>query len=285
MSADDLPTKLREWLRKEGYPFELQAGRAFKDAGWQVFHGTHYTDPETNKLREIDLDVSWGPFKGFRQTDGLVSIHLVCECKQSQKPWVVFTSRDTDDSRHRLPGQLAAGPFGSRALDHAVTIMWDSLSALLPNGRIGHGVTKAFADSRSGDPTAPFAALAGAVTAATAFSHEHYDTLFARSTRGQINPSIWFGIYVPVVLVSGRLFEFYLDESGNELIEERDRIQVVQRTRADEDRVLVQIVSARGLSDFARNALKDARIIADALLDDSRNLWKSFHPEANFVFT
>jgi len=283
--SDDLPVKLRAWLDKEGYPFELRAGRAFQQAEWNVFHATRYTDPETNKLREIDLDVSWGPYLGFRKNDGMVSVHLVCECKQSQKPWVIFTSRDTDDARHRLPGHLAVGSHGSRALDHAVMMTWSGLSALVPNGRIGHGATKAFAESSGGDPTGPFAALTGAITAATAFSAQHYNSLLTRSTRGQINPTMWFGIYIPVVLFSGRLFEFYLDDSGNELLEERDRIHVIHGTRADEDRVIVQIVSGRGLADFAIDAKKDARMIAEAILDDSRELWKSLNPEANFVFT
>lgn len=87
MSKDDLPTKLRTWLKKEGYPFELWAGREFRQSGWQVFHGTY---PETHKLREIDLDVSWGPYGGLREKRGLVSFHLVCECKQSEKPWRVI---------------------------------------------------------------------------------------------------------------------------------------------------------------------------------------------------
>jgi hypothetical protein len=285
MSKDDLPTKLRAWLQKEGYPFELRAGREFQQSGWQVFHGTYYTDPETGKLREIDLDVSWGPYGGLDEKRGLVSFHLVCECKQSEKPWVVFTSRDADDSKHRLSGHLAPGPFGSRALDHGVTIMRDSLRALLPNTRIGHGVTKAFADSRTGDPTGPFAALAGVVTAAKAFSREHYATVFRDSTRGQINPLIWFGIHVPIVIFSGRLFEFYLDSAGNEIIEERERIHVLVRGGdPNDDSVLVQIVSARGLSDFTRDALHDARLVADAILDEAPTLWKSFRPELNFVF-
>jgi hypothetical protein len=282
--GDDLQVKLFDWLQKEGYPFELRAGRAFQDAAWQVFHGTHYTDLETNKLREIDLDVMWGPYVGLNRE--LISFHLICECKQSQKPWVVFTSRDADDARHRLPGHLAAGPFGSRALAHGVTILRDSLSTLLPNSRIGHGVTKAFSDSRSGDATGPFAALMGALIAARAFSRRHYDTLFSNSTRGQINPLVWFGIYIPVVLFNGRLFEFYVAPSGEEILEERDRIHVlVHGNRPNDDAVLVQIVSASGIADFARNAFKEARLVAEPILEEGQTLWKEFAPELNFVFS
>ena len=96
--TSELSDRLRAWLATEGYPFELRVGRAFRDAGWDVFHAHHYLDPETDKLREIDVHAAFGPYVGDEKGPGMVGIHLVCECKVSQaKPWIVFTSRHGDE--------------------------------------------------------------------------------------------------------------------------------------------------------------------------------------------
>src|SRR5437764_1147187 len=116
----DLQSKLLSWLATEGYPFELRVGRALHDAEWDVFHGRHYLDPDTAKLREIDVHAAFGPYVGDTRGLGMVSINLVIECKvTSAKPWIVFTSRQSDDEL-RLAGHLTPGEPASQALADAL---------------------------------------------------------------------------------------------------------------------------------------------------------------------
>jgi hypothetical protein len=283
MTANNLPGKISAWLQKEGYPFELQASRTLREAGWSVFHSRHYSDPETGKSREIDLYAPWGPYVGEKNEHaGMVSLHLVCECKVSEKPWVVFTSQTGDgDEPYQMRVQrlrLAPGPFGSRALAHGIVTCRDRLSVLVPNSRIGHGLTKAFTDSRSGDPTGPFAAVAGALSASTAFSARHYSTVFQKRP-GQ-EPLAWIGIYVPIVFLCGRLFEFYLDHNGNEVLEECERLHVLVHGHSSRDDldgpVAVQVVSASALADFAKAALDETKALARAILPEARALSREF---------
>jgi hypothetical protein len=282
MTTDDLLAKIGAWLQKEGFPFELQAARALREAGWSVFHSPHYTDPETGKLREIDLYAPWGPYVGHGEPRGMVSLHLVCECKVSEKPWVVFTSQRGDgDEPYQMLVQrlrLAPGQFGSRALAHGIITCREKLSALVPGSRIGHGLTKAFAESRSGDPTGPFAAVAGALSAAAVFSREHYSTVLQK--RPGREPSAWIGICIPIVFLRGRLFEFYLDQDGNEILEERERLHVLVHGSSSTDDlgdpVAVQIVSEPALGHFAKAALNETRALAEAILPEAPALSRSF---------
>lgn len=277
MPTDNLPERLRAWLQKEGFPFELHAARAFREAGWQMFHSPHYTDPETGKLREIDLYAPWGPYVGHGERCGEVSLHLVCECKVSEKPWVVFTSQHGDDPSH-MPARglsLAPGPFDSRAFAQGIMTCREKLSALVPGPRIGHGLIKAFGDSRSGDPTGPFAAVASALSAATAFSREYYSVVLQE--RPGKEPLDWIGIYLPIVFFHGRLFEFYLDQKGNEVLEECKRLHVlVHGSGSTANPVAVQIVSGCALQEFAKAALSETRAVAEAILPEAEALSRSF---------
>jgi len=268
----ELSSKLRTWLANEGYPFELRVGRTLHDAHWDVSHGQHYVDPETGKLREVDVHAAFGPYVGDTKGMGMVSVHLVCECKVSQgKPWIVFTSRQGDDEL-RLVSHLTPGEPASHALSHAVLTNRGTLTTLVMGPRIGHGVTKAFVESRSADPTGPFAAVLGAMSAASALSHHHYSSLL----RGK-GETVWLSIYLPLVVLLGELFEFYLDGSGNEVLAECSRAHVLAYPPSlDPNPVLVQIVTAKALPAFAAGAHTEARFAAQAILPEARRIWKAF---------
>lgn len=270
--TSDLSSKLRAWLANEGYPFELRVGRTLHDADWDVFHGQHYLDPETGKLREVDVHAAFGPYLGDTKGMGMVSVHLVCECKVSQgKPWIVFTSRQGDDELG-LVSRLTPGEPASHALSHAVLTNRGKLSTLVMGSRIGHGVTRAFVESRSADPTGPFAAVLGAMTAASALSNRHYSSLLQGTGK-----SVWLSIYLPVVVLLGQLFEFYLDEAGNEVLAECSRAHVLAYPPGlDPNPILVQLVSAQVLPTFAASAHAEARFVAQAILPEARRIWEAF---------
>jgi hypothetical protein len=266
---DDLSDRVRAWLASEGYPFELRVGRAFRDAGWDVFHAHHYVDLETEKLREIDVHAAFGPYVGDVKDGGMVGIHLVCECKVSQsKPWVVFTSRHGD---HDLgfSSHLTVGDASCRALDRGILDTHGKLASLIVGPRIGHAVTKAFAESRSGDPVGAFSAMLSAISAARSLTTQHYSAMKRRT-------SAWLSIYLPVVILLGQLFEYYLDDAGNEILLKCGRANVMTYpSAADLSPVIVQIVTADALAEFAATAYRDAVLIAKAIRPKAMEIWAS----------
>ena len=76
-------------------------------------------------------------------------------------------------------------------------------------------MTRAFRDNEGYDKSGPYAAAQSAVAAATAISHEN--ERFARSTATSFSV---VEVVFPVVLVKGRLFEFYVDDNGSDHLEE-----------------------------------------------------------------
>src|SRR5260370_33584405 len=90
--AEELPDKILDWLRGEGYPLEMRVASVFRSLGFRVDQGTYYQDPQSSDLREIDLVVS---IQDDRTTGILMRVNYVIECKSSRTaPWVLFTSED-----------------------------------------------------------------------------------------------------------------------------------------------------------------------------------------------
>ena len=105
-----LEANIRKWLTKVGYPFELEAGRALRDAGWEVEQGHLYRDPLEDKTREIDVYARLAV--GSRDPPVAAKVSLAVECKSStDKPWIIFTSYQTGPlagiESQRVPGFLA----------------------------------------------------------------------------------------------------------------------------------------------------------------------------------
>jgi hypothetical protein len=82
----NLQANIRNWLRTEGYPTELNAAAILRAVGFEVRQGMHYIDPDSSKSREIDLVCL------ARDPRGIAQLSFVAECKSSAKPWIVFTS-------------------------------------------------------------------------------------------------------------------------------------------------------------------------------------------------
>ena len=52
----EIEKKLKKWLNEQGYPLEMQVAESFRKAGFDVSQSDYYLDPETNILREIDVN-------------------------------------------------------------------------------------------------------------------------------------------------------------------------------------------------------------------------------------
>ncbi len=85
-----------QWLDEQGFALEMHAAAAFRAAGFTIQQASHYPDPETGKVREIDV-LAVDP-------DALVIVDIafVVECKASKKPWALLCSPDTLASYNRI---------------------------------------------------------------------------------------------------------------------------------------------------------------------------------------
>lgn len=82
-----MENKIKEWLLKGGFPFEMEVSNMFIDAGFMVAQSIYYKDSDEGKYRETDI-VAYV----YRNINGVfVNLTFVVECKSSiDRPWVIL---------------------------------------------------------------------------------------------------------------------------------------------------------------------------------------------------
>lgn len=259
MTDLDVHQRVLDWLSKQGYPFELKVGQVFAEAGWFVDFTRYYEDPVTSKVREIDI---FATHSAILDSDTLL-VHTTIECKTSAgKPWVVMASTDWFP---RWTTKVVSGMLGQCALEMYSARLFgrNSLCVLSGPTRIGHGVLRAFHETKTGDPSSAYAGIQGAVNAAVRFAE--------RSTIDALAPpqdDKWrtIDIVLPIVVTDGLLFEYSLSSTGSpELVEvPQSCVLAAHPLRADE-LILVYIVSYDALPTFVKKLEQDTLILADTV--------------------
>lgn len=190
-----LHEKVMEWLETQGYDTEMKTAMIARNSELDTIHTLYYEDPETKISREIDIVA--------RITDeiGILNIYSVIDCKKSQKPWVAFTSESGLDNR------ITSFSVTSDKTQHIVADKVRELKKIdwfRKDNRIAHGVTEAFTTKDD----VSFKAGISATKASIALT--------------QIGMGGDFGLnfFFPTVVLDGKLFECYLDEQGNSILNE-----------------------------------------------------------------
>lgn len=83
MEEKILIDKVRDFVKKTGYPFELEVADLLEKKGWITFSSVEYFMPNTNTQRELDI-VAYKIIRDRR-------IELRIACKRTEKPWIIFT--------------------------------------------------------------------------------------------------------------------------------------------------------------------------------------------------
>lgn len=236
---------VREWLETQGYSLEMQTASAFRAVGFEVRQSTYYTDPETQKPREIDVQVI------DRSMIGLIDVRFFVECKSGGKPWVLFCSADTLKGYNRV---FAFGAMSKRALDFFVSVTKIQLLKKYPwflkdEVVAGYSLRQAF--SKEVD-----SAYAAAVSVAKA-SHNHvYDT---KSNSHRLHFAF------PVIVVDTPLIRCSLDASGQVDLQEVEQGEFL--FGGHQLGTCIRIVTHGYLPTFA----KDAKQVADQLKEDLKS--------------
>jgi len=259
-------TGIKKWLETHGARLELAVGRILRTNGWQARHGGYFVDLTSSQTR--DLDVRASLFEGSSEHNGVVTVVLAIECKQSSnKPWVAFTSSEhVVDSTYEYA--LAPGNLSQVALLYATPAGTPMPAMLQRPVRLAHGLTTAHTDSSTTGPTDAYSSIRGAVAAAAALTRrrEAFQRELARGY-GLID------IVLPTVVFDGHLFELYIDEAGSEVIEACKVVRVVMPDPLTENgTVICTVFTLAGLNDVAGQLAADARGIASNILPHARKL-------------
>lgn len=234
--GSDLIEKVRQGIRNTGYPLELEAGAVARRLGWHVFHSVQYPDPDTGKMRELDLMV-YKIVRGRR-------IELRISCKSSSNKQFVFFTRprghypqasdlkftpvsDNSDQRRRITRDLGVLRFFSE-----------------PREAVNYTVLMGDRLDREGK-TLLHDALMSVVTSL------HYRILpdsLLLDQRGTV--------YFFIVLLGGRMFDAtYDDASGDTVVEEAEYVQWAGRFPMPSSYGALAIQNERGDAVPLENAL------------------------------
>lgn len=253
-------TEVLGWLRSHGYPLELQVAHTLRRTGWRVEHARWYRDPDTSKLRELDLLASRSERTSDESDAGYV--RLAIECKSSPgKPWVAFTAPAAGPVFVLLQRLAADEP--SRDALKVLRAKRVALPTLLEVGpTLGHGLVKAHTENKSGDPTAPYAGLRAVSTAAVSLG-KRYEASILRWGGSISGPQI----VLPVVVLAGELFEYSLDDNADERLSPVDRVHVAV-AGSDERPNYVLVTTITG---FERTLVAEAPSVSELCMTMSRH--------------
>lgn len=221
--SDELVVKLSRALESTGFPLELRAAAVASRLGWAVFHSVQYYDPETRKLRELDL-LLYKLIRGRR-------VEVRISCKSSKNKQFVFFTHDS--TPYLYVGQLKITPVADFDLRRKLPEWLQSLP-FFSHTREAVNYTVAMGDQVDRDSKVLL--REALLSVVNSVHHRILPDALGIDPRGTI--------YFFVVLLRGRMFEAWHDNASNALaLTETDyarwsgRIEIPERY----NRIVVQM--------------------------------------------
>jgi len=261
---DDLQSQLREWLQREGYPFEMKVAQAFAKAGFAVQQSEYYEDPETGSPREVDVVAT---IQRSTPKDLIFRLVFLVECKSSlDKPWLLFCSTkraplsDSGRVAQRVSSKVAVHVLFGIADDKDV----QNLALFRIRDPAGYGLRQAFLKEKQKD--AAYAAMASIADAARAAA-KHW-------TKHAHEPRV-VEIIFPVIAIDGRLFKCWLDEATVLSVSEISYGSLLWRTPFGHlSNMIVDVQTAASIEEFATESFESARTLLTNYYDTVGRLSK-----------
>lgn len=249
-----LKNKVLEWIKKTGFPLEMEAASAFRSAGFEVRQSFTYPDPQSEKGREIDV-LAQDP-----DCMGVIEISFVLECKASSKPWVVLTSEDALSNYNRFFAfAITSGAARTALIDKSVKEGHLETYLKRPS-RGGYGFRQALGKN---DDVA-YAAAIGALKACRGIAYDRTSSTIPR-----------LAFAFPVIVVDSPLFECSIEGDGELHLQEVKESEFLFSAHIpDEVGCCIKVIKNERLADFATQAKHLVDAIRRSLKDEEDAAFK-----------
>ena len=222
----DLDKKVGDWLKKSGYPLEMQIANALQAAGFGVVQSEYFEDADSGKWRETDVVA----YEDNRGDSCRAVFGLIVECKgRNDKPWVLISNTNPYPKElsiaRRATSERGVSILNALALSEEI----NQLPIFTPLGRPGYGLTVALRDSNNSDPA--FEALNSVCKAALGLVNRLEAVEYEN-----IIPIAW-----PVIVINAPLFESYLDSEGELQVNQIDKGLLVWKNPVITRHTLVEV--------------------------------------------
>lgn len=254
--GNELANKVKKWMDKQGYPFELKVARIFRTAGFEVAVGTFADDLKQGDPREIDVTAF---ISAFVIPGHLLRLLYAVECKYVAAPYVVIRSSDASDPHWGMSLHSRYGSDCGLKILAQIARKEPDIFSFPP--RLAHSVIEAFhgkipelkrekldsdESKREGNRQNRAYGAMAKICAASAGLAQMCDD------RG------WSEVVFPVIALRGPLLECTLTQEGSLEVAPIDRATVLwKRPLAGFQSALVDIVTEPALETYVSERLKD----------------------------
>ncbi|WP_159473621.1 hypothetical protein [Chryseobacterium sp. 18068] len=228
-------SKIREWLNKGGFPFEMNVAKIFNESGFQIGQSVLFRDSETAKYRETDIIAFIT--KGI--DDVWFNITFVIECKKiTNKPWIIL--KKSPSYKIHKEKILTFGSNNAMELIQKISKNTSFQSPLIfPNIlECGYNVVTAFSDKNDSSYAASQSVL------------KAIEYLVNQSNMSRKK---FCNIYIPIIAIDGELYESFLD-SNNEIEIEEKRISHFLSNKSFEENGLsvLNVVTSNEIANYVK---------------------------------
>jgi len=256
--------KVKEWLEIQGHSLEMRIAKKFGENGFTVSQFEHYVDQETKAVRQIDVVASLSKRIG----NSLITVNLIIECKYAKsKPWVILLTQKKLDKFAFFSRQLQGNhPSAWKTIPtlqgRLIGCLLQSINRLQEIDKFavepaGYSVLETRFDSKyKPDPNQldyAFEAIVQVSKSVEAHDAQN-EVIFINSTRAYEESmgidtgfrkieesterlSLDLSLAIPVILISGVLFESHLDNTNEISVSEISNGFVLTPYKRHETRV------------------------------------------------
>ena len=229
----------------------MRTASAFREAGFEVTLSSLYTDPDTQKPREIDV------LALFPDYVGVTRIAFIVECKSSKKPWLLLCDPGVLTGNNRFHAfahvnkntieAMVEEPVFGTLLNHP----W-----FRKNELTGYSLRSAFSERDV------------AYDAATSVAKASMDFIKSAEDYQQF-------LALPVIVVDSPLICCSLDRHGEIHCKEVTQGEVFFKYGQEKPfRTCIRVVTQAALTEFAREAWQVAYFVRVQLLNAEAKLWE-----------
>jgi hypothetical protein len=261
-----------EYLKNNGYPFEMFVAQQFKSSGFEIYQSSLYVDTETGKEREIDINAYYNRF--FH--DVQFSFKVIIECKHANTPWILFSGENKGFEDLGLENFYGANHAGKKLLEVLSGIpVFGFTKPFRIESRMAYGITET-ADKGKNEENNKNSYKAVMTLMNALRSEKQTD----QSVKGKI-----FEIFVPVIAVKGKLFECYLDVNEKEMINEVNEGQFIYKSNVYPGVFpLIEVIAENRVADLAKKIFHDLDRIYKDHYSEIAHLLKDYPSDLQISF-
>jgi len=257
---------IKNWIEKNGYPFEMLVAKSFKDAGFQISQSVLFKDEETGKYRETDIIA--------HETKNIenvwFNVSFIIECKKStDKPWVVLKNLNQYTLLNkRYPVLISRN--GNKLIELIQSKNSYKSELLFPNIKnSGYNIVTAF----SSKSDSAYSASQSVIKAC--------EYLLKKSNNSHKR---FCNLYVPIIAIEGDLYESYLNTQNEIELEEVDDSSIISTKSFDEQNSnYLKIVSSNNLDKFTNNLKSEVDKILLKNIDELKETLKNQPTNNSFI--